>query len=219
MVPALASLLSLTVTPSRNGQRRLALLGAAVEDVTVQVKRDVGRGDRYVLLRVRQQLHCCIARRSADCFLQAGIALAVDFCDPGLAAIFASYRFNALFASRCCGDCCLVNCSCGGCVFVQRCRRAICVGLRGRRGVRVCVRIGAFGLAERLSRSVDDGASDVVSSSAANAALGTIMGHIATLIKTEMTLFALLAFIFLSVFLDSNSCYISIPAVTAFSGK
>lgn len=45
------------------------------------------------------------------------------------------------------------------------------------------------------------------------------MGHIATLIKTEMTLFALLAFIFLSVFLDSNSCYISIPAVTAFSGK
>lgn len=68
-----------------------------------------------------------------------------------------------------------------------------------------------------------DDAPDVVPSSAANAALGTIMGHIATLIKTEMTLFALLVFISLSssfpFSLDSNSCYISIPAVTAFGGK
>ena len=50
---------------------------------------------------------------------------------------------------------------------------------------------------------------DAVSSSAANAALGTIMGHIATLIKTEMTLFALLVFISLS----SSFPFSSIPTV------
>ena len=48
--------------------------------------------------------------------------------------------------------------------------------------------------------------------SAANAADGTIMGHIATLSKTEMTLLALLAFISLAspfLFLVSDNCCVS----------
>ena len=64
---------------SRDGQCRLALLGAAVEGVAVQVKRDVGRGDCDVFLRIGQQLHRCIARRSVNCRLQAGIFRAIHF--------------------------------------------------------------------------------------------------------------------------------------------
>ena len=42
--------------------------------------------------------------------------------------------------------------------------------------------------------STEEEVLDVASFSAANAAVGSIMGHIATLTKTEMTLFALLVF-------------------------
>ena len=67
---------------SRDRQRRLALARAAVEGVAVQVERDIGRGDRYVLLRIGQQLHHCPFLSSVNCRLQAGIALAGNFRNP-----------------------------------------------------------------------------------------------------------------------------------------
>ena len=75
---------------SRNGQRRLALLGAAVEGVADQVERDIVRGDCYVLFRIGQQLHRCLARRSVNSGLQAGIVRAVHFGDGGLGAFLGS---------------------------------------------------------------------------------------------------------------------------------
>ena len=66
---------------SRNGQRRLALLGATVEGVAVQVERDAGRGDCDVLIRIGQQLH----RRRFRCFinscLQRGVSNPLDLGD------------------------------------------------------------------------------------------------------------------------------------------
>ena len=85
---------------SRDRQRGLALLGAAVEGVTVQVERDVGRGDRDVLFRIGQQLHRCLTRRSVDGFLQAGITRAVDFCNCCRSDFPASFGCRGCFISR-----------------------------------------------------------------------------------------------------------------------
>ena len=85
---------------SRNGQRGLALLGATVEGVAVQVKRDIGRGDCDVLLRIGQQLHRCLTRRSVNSGLQAGICLAVYFRNPRGSSFGYTERAIAIAAQR-----------------------------------------------------------------------------------------------------------------------
>lgn len=78
-------------------QRRLALTCAAVEGMAVKVERNRICRDCDVLFRISEQLHRCVARRSVDCCLKAGIARTLNFCNRRRSTFPASFGYRGCY--------------------------------------------------------------------------------------------------------------------------
>ena len=103
----------------RNGQRGLALLGAAVQGVTVQVKGQITGGNGDVLLGIRQQLHGRISTGRVNGRLQ-GLVLAVrvavliqNLCDIIRLAHAVGAVLGAVLAAACTAGLFVTGCTCG----------------------------------------------------------------------------------------------------------